>query len=163
MNIFQRLSLIWRKFTPLEDFILSCFLNKIDGEYKRILDLQIRSVKKVQRSLDWNEILFYAKNNKWLEKFPNNQEIVLAKLEFRVQDKNKKWIVKLHSVSGHLFTIQINPSPKAICFSKDFEILSFALLDSPIIHSLTRIMRKCIAFYLRILIFQRENLLMDGR
>ena len=64
-------------------------------------------------------------------KYPNTQEIVLANIEFRLKETKKKWKAKIYSVNGHLFSININPSPKKICFIKDFEIISLALIDNP--------------------------------
>ena len=131
MNMFQRISLFWRTFTPLEDFLLNQFLRHLQTDARNTTETQINSITKTQRNLNWNEIRFYSRNINQIIKYPNTQEIVLANIEFRLKETKKKWKAKIYSVNGHLFSININPSPKKICFIKDIEIISLALIDNP--------------------------------
>lgn len=131
MNMFQRISLFWKTFTPLEDFLLNQLLRHLQTDARNTTEIQINSITKTQRYLNWNEISFYSRNPDQIIKYPNTQEIVLANIEFKPKGTKKKCNAKIYSVNGRLFSININPSPKKICFLKDFEIISLALIDNP--------------------------------
>ena len=131
MDLIQRISLIWKRLTPLEEFLLKEFLNQTYPEAKRVTELQINSITKTSRYLKWNEILFYRKKIDGIERYPNLQEIVLVKIIFRPKGNKKKWIARIYSVQGYLFSIHINPSPKKISFMKDYELIALTLVDNP--------------------------------
>ena len=101
MNIFQRISLFWKAFTPLEDFLLNHLLNNIDTDLKNITAHQINSITKTQRLLDWSEINYYCSKFDEKFKYPNTNEIILAVIYFRVKGENKKYKSKI-SLQAHL-------------------------------------------------------------
>ncbi len=135
MNIFQSISLLWKTFTPLEDFLLNQFLSHADDELKNITEHQIKYITKAQRLFDWNEINYYCSKFDESFKYPNNDEIVLCVIDFRSKEINKKYIAKIYAVNGRLFSINVKPGVKEISFKDDLEIISFELVDNPMEYS----------------------------
>lgn len=135
MTFSQRLSLMWRRFSPLEERLIAAVREVLPPQAQTIFDAQIAGVTLVQRlPPHWLEISFYRQNRgkvDWsgIATFPRTGEFRLAEVEFSVGGRRYKAI--LTSIGGHVFDFTMRPSPKAIAFADWDSVPSARLLSDP--------------------------------
>ena len=134
MTFTQRLSLLWRRFSPLEERLLAVVREVLPSQAQSIFDSQVGSISLVQRHP--NEVCFYRKRSgkvDWSDvpTFPRTGEFRLAEVRFRVA--KKRYTATLTSVGGHIFDFTITPSPKAIAFAEWDAAPSTRLLADPMV------------------------------
>ena len=133
---FRRLTLLWKRFSPLEERLLASARSALPAEAVPIFDAQVAAITRVQRlPPSWNEISFYRiKRGKldWsgVALFPCTDEFRLAEIRFLVQ--SKPYRATLTSISGHIFDLTITPSPKAVLFADWDAPPAVQLLDNPL-------------------------------
>jgi len=110
------LSLFWKRFTPLEEQLLSEVRKVIPVEGQPVFDAQVRAINHVQRMpLSWGEIDFYCRPN-WTRVpiFPCTDEFRLAQVKFRIAGRAYK--ATLSCINGHIFDFAITPGPRNVAF-----------------------------------------------
>jgi hypothetical protein len=133
---FRKLTLLWKRFSPLEERLLSSVRSVLPAGAIAMFDAQVAAITRVQRLPPlWNEISFYRiKRGKpdWsgISLFPCTDEFCLAEIRFMVQSKPYK--AALTSISGHIFDLTITPSPKHVAFSEWDAPPAVQLLDNPL-------------------------------
>ncbi|MGA9453821.1 MAG: hypothetical protein WBW41_21030 [Verrucomicrobiia bacterium] len=142
MTITQRFSLIWRRFTPLEERLLSAVRDALPLQAQTIFDAQVAGITLVQRLPSWTEIDFYRRRHgkvDWsdIPAFPHTGEFRLAEIRFASQGRRYK--ATLISIAGHIFDFAITPSPKAIAFAAWDSAPSSQLLSDPLIVEARRV------------------------
>lgn len=130
MTFSQRLSLLWRRFSPLEERLVAAVREVLPPQAKAVFDAQIAGITLVQRHP--NEICFYRRRSgkvDWsgVPTFPRTGEFRLAEVRFSV--KGRRYKTTLTSIGGHIFDFAVTPSPKAIAFA-DWDAAPSALLLS---------------------------------
>jgi hypothetical protein len=119
MSIGNRIKLLWRRFSPLEEKLLAAVRRALPSAALSIFDAQVAAINHVQRLPHWTEIDFYhLKRGKsdWtsVPSFPNVGEFDLAEIRFAVSGMRFK--ATLSSIKGHVFDFRIQPSPNSIAF-----------------------------------------------
>jgi hypothetical protein len=120
MTIGQRLSLLWRRFSPLEDRLLAAVRNVLPAAAVSIFDEQVRAIAHVQRLPGWTEIDYYPRRRgrvDWasVPLFPRRGEFPLARVGFAVE--RRRYRATLGCVAGHIFDFGITPGPQRIAFA----------------------------------------------
>ena len=121
MTILQRLSLIWRRFSPLEERLIAAVREVLPPQARGVFDAQIAGITLVQRLPPrWSEISFYRQRHgkvDWsdLPAFPRTGEFRLAEVQFSVEGRRYK--ATLTSIGGHIFDFTVIPSAKAVAFA----------------------------------------------
>jgi hypothetical protein len=115
----QRLSLIWRRFSPLEERLLREVRGALSPAAQRTLDAQIHAINKVQRAPGWTEIAFYRMRRgkaDWsgVPLFPREEELPLAEVRFRAA--GRAYRARLTAIRGHIFDFGITPGPRDVAF-----------------------------------------------
>ncbi|MBK7997526.1 MAG: hypothetical protein IPK15_02025 [Verrucomicrobia bacterium] len=133
MTIAQRISLTWRRFSPLEERLIAAVREVLPSQAQVIFDAQIAGITLVQRHP--NEICFYRRVSgkvDWsgVPTFPHTGEFRLAEVRFGVGGQRFK--ATLTSIGGHVFDFTITPSPKAIAFADWDRAPSTSLLSDPL-------------------------------
>jgi len=138
LNQMKRISLLWRRFTPLEEFLLDVLQRELPEEARCINQQRIDRINRVSRPLDRTEIMFYQM--RWGKDvvdeeplFPcrSQQDLILADIQFSPCNSSGVWRSQVNAVCGIMFSITTRPSPKAISFSKHFVLRSVELVDDP--------------------------------
>lgn len=134
MTITQRISLLWRRFSPLEEQLITAVRKVLPSQAQAIFDAQIAGITLVQRYS--NIICFYRKVSgkvDWsgIPTFPHTGEFRLAEVRFRAGDSRFK--ATLTSISGHIFEFAVTPNPRAIAFAVWEGVPSIGLLCDPLI------------------------------
>ncbi|MFO1487933.1 MAG: hypothetical protein U1F65_05600 [Verrucomicrobiota bacterium] len=134
MTITQRLSLLWRRFSPLEERLVAVVREVLPPPAQSIFDSQVASITLVQRHP--NEICFYRRRSgkvDWSDvpTFPRTGEFQLAEVRFSVTKRTYK--ATLTSIGGHIFDFTITPNPKAIAFAEWDAAPSARLLADPMV------------------------------
>jgi hypothetical protein len=119
VTIGNRIKLLWRRFSPLEEKLLAAVRRGLPPAALSTFDAQVAAINHVQRLSHWTEIDFYhLKGGKsdWtsVPPFPNTGEFDLAEIRFTVGGKRFK--ATLSSIKGHIFDFRIQPSPSSIGF-----------------------------------------------
>ena len=119
MSITQRLSLLWRRFSPLEERLIAAVREVLPPQAQPIFDAQVAGITLVQRLPQWTEVDFYRRRKgkvDWsdIPAFPRTGEFPLAEVRFAVAKRRYK--ATLSSIGGHIFDFGITPSPKAAAF-----------------------------------------------
>jgi len=132
MTIAQRISLMWRRFSPLEDRLIAAVREVLPSQAQTIFDAQVAEITLVQRHP--NEICFYrrvAGKVDWsgVPTFPRTGEFRLAEVRFIVA--GRCYQATLTSIGGHVFDFTITPSPKAVAFTDWDSAASTRLLSDP--------------------------------
>ena len=128
----RRLSLLWKRFTPLEERLFVEIRHVLPTEAQPIFDAQVAAINHVQRlPPSWGEIDFYRRPD-WsgVPLFPCTDEFRLAKVRFRVGGRPYKAV--LSSISGHIFDFAITPGPKAVAFEAWDGTATCVLLGDPL-------------------------------
>jgi hypothetical protein len=116
MTISQRLSLMWRRFAPLEERLLAAVREVLPPQAQVILDAQIAGVTFVQRlPPHWLEISFHRKRHgkvDWsdIPMFPRSGEFRLAEVQFTVGGQRHK--STLTSIGGHGIRLHSEAEPE---------------------------------------------------
>jgi hypothetical protein len=136
MTILQRLTLLRRRFSPLEERLLAAVCEVLPPQAQPVFDAQVAGITLVQRPLGWNEINFYCRRQgkvDWSDvpAFPNTGEFPLAEVRFSTAGRRYK--VTLTCIGGHIFDFAITPSPKAIAFVGWDGAPSVRLLTDPLV------------------------------
>ena len=134
--VIQRLSLLWKRFSPLEERLLGEIRHVLPLDALPIYDAQVTAINRVQRlPPSWSEIDFYrirgGKPN-WagISMFPCTEEFRLASVAFRVGGKGYK--ATLHCIGGHIFDFAITPGARAVSFDQWEAKPSAVLLADPL-------------------------------
>src|ERR1035441_1920255 len=136
MTILQQLSLLRRRFSPLEERLIAAVREILPPQAQPLFDAQIAGITLVQRPLAWNEINFYRRRRgkvDWsdIPPFPHTGEFPLAEVRFSAAGKRYK--ATLSSIGGHIFDFAITPSPKSIAFTSWDGAPSIRLLTDPLV------------------------------
>ena len=139
MTIAQRFSLMWRRFSPLEERLIAAVREVLSPQAQAIFDAQVAAITVVQRHP--NEICFYRRVSgkvDWsgVPTFPHTGEFRLAEVRFSVGGRRFK--ATLTSIGGHAFDFTVTPSPKAIAFADWDGAPSASLLSDPLTRQSTR-------------------------
>ena len=131
----QRLSLLWKRFTPLEEQLFAQIRTVLPHSMQPIFDAQVAAINHVQRLPPaWSEIDYYCRRggrNYWntVRTFPCIDEFRLAEVVFHVE--GKRYRATLTSIGGHIFDFAILPGPKKVAFSTWTEPAHATLLGDP--------------------------------
>ena len=128
----RRLSLLWKRFTPLEVRLFAEVRKVLPKDAQPLFDAQVAAINHVQRlPPSWSEIDFYSRPN-WarIPLFPCTGEFRLAEVRFRAGGRPYKAV--LSSINGHIFDFAITPGPKAIAFEAWDGRSTSALLGDPL-------------------------------
>ncbi len=136
MTISQRLSLAWRRFSPLEERLIAAVREILPARAQPIFDAQVAGITLVQRLPGWNEIDFYRRRHgkvDWgdIPAFPRTGEFPLAEVRFSAAGQRYK--ATLTCIGGHIFDFGITPSPKPVAFAPWDDSPSARLLNDPLI------------------------------
>jgi hypothetical protein len=115
----KRISLLWRRFTPLELGLLDAVRSVLPRAALPIFDAQVNAVTRVQRLPGWSEIAFYRMRHgrvSWdgVPLFPATSELPLAEVRFAVRGRSFRAI--LTAIHGHIFDFAITPGARDIAF-----------------------------------------------
>jgi hypothetical protein len=141
MTIFQYISLLWTRFTPLEKRLLAEVRAVLPEAARPIFDAQVSAVTKSQRVLKWNEICYY-RIKRWkvswsdVPLFPCTDEMELAEVRFKAAGKQFK--ATLGSVAGHIFDFRLQPGGRSVAFALWEDTPRTRLLDDPMRQSTGR-------------------------
>jgi hypothetical protein len=116
----QRLSLLWRRFSPLEERLIATVRDVLPAEATPAFDAQIAAITLVQRHPHWTEIAFYRR--RWgkvdwsgVPMFRHTGEYRLAEVRFAAG--RRRYRATLTCIGGHIFDFAITPSPRSIAFA----------------------------------------------
>lgn len=135
MTIRQRLSLLWGRFTPLEQRLLAAVRGVLPAQAQPAFDGQVAAITLIQRLPGWTEIAFYRRR-RWktdwdgVPLFPRTAEFPLAEVRFTVAGRRYK--ATLTSIGGHIFDFGITPSPKDVAFADWDGAPTVRLLGDPL-------------------------------
>ena len=130
--VIRRLSLFWKRFTPLEVRLFAEVRNVLPKDAQPLFDAQVAAINHVQRlPPSWSEIDFYRRPN-WasIPPFPCTDEFRLAEVRFRAGGRPYRAV--LSSINGHIFDFAITPGPKAVAFEAWDGRATSALLGDPL-------------------------------
>jgi hypothetical protein len=131
----QRLTLLWRRFSPLEERLFATVRSILSPEAVPIFDAQVGAITHVQRLPLWTEIDYYPRRFgrvDWAKvpRFPLTGEFPLARVRFAV--RGRRYRATLSCVEGHIFDFGITPSPKSVAFSDWDSAPTVELLVNPL-------------------------------
>lgn len=134
MSALQRLTLLWRRFSPLEQQLLESVRQALPSQARAAFDAQVAGVTRVQRLPHWTEIAFYRLRRgsvDWsgIPLFPRTEEFPLAEVRFRAAGHSYK--ARLTAIAGHVFDFAITPGPRAVAFARWEAEPEVRLLESP--------------------------------
>jgi hypothetical protein len=134
MTFFQYVSLLWTRFTPLEQRLLAEVRGVLPEAARPIFDAQVAAINHSSRPLKWNEIYYYRKRRGkvfWADvpSFPCTDEMELAEVRFRAAGKRYKAV--LSSIQGHISDFYIRPGGRLIAFAPWEDTPQTRLLDDP--------------------------------
>jgi len=117
MPILQKISLLWRRFSPLEEQLIAAVRKVLSPPAQTIFDAQVAAITLVQRHP--NEICFYRRRAGKIDwsgvpSFPRTDEFQLATMRFTAQGRSYQ--AKLTCLKGHMFDFSIIPGPQAVTF-----------------------------------------------
>lgn len=116
-----RISLLWRRFSPLEERLFAAVRLVLPRPAVPTFDAQVDAITRVQRLPGWTEIDYYARGSGRLDwsrapVFPRTGEFPLARVRFAVRGRDYR--ATLSCVAGHIFDFGITPSPQSIAFAE---------------------------------------------
>src|ERR1044071_5148728 len=120
MTITERLSLLWRRFSQLEERLIAAVRNSLPSQVQLKFDAQLAAITLVQRHPHWTVIAFYRRRFgkvDWSDvpMFPRTGEFRLAEVRFTAEGRRYK--ATLTCIGGHILDFAVTPSPKAIGFA----------------------------------------------
>src|SRR5256885_1528640 len=118
MTIAQRISLMWRRFSPLEERLITAVREVLPPQAQVVFDAQIAGITLVQRHP--NEICLYRRVSgkvDWsgIPTFPRTGEFRLAEVRFSVEGRRYK--ATLTRIGGDAFFFSKTPRPQTTPFS----------------------------------------------
>jgi hypothetical protein len=119
-ELIQQVTLLWKRFSPLEERLLSEVRTVLPPAAQRTFEAQVAAITHVQRSPpSWSEISFYRLTRgvvDWtgVPLFPYTDECRLAEVRFSAAGRAFK--STLTCIGGHLFDFVTIPGPKAVAF-----------------------------------------------
>jgi hypothetical protein len=131
----QRLTLLWKTFTPLEEQLFAQIRTVLPESMLPIFDAQVAAINRVQRlPPTWSEIDYYClrgRRSLWstVPQFPCTDEFRVAEVMFHVEGVLYRAV--LTSIEGHVFDFAIVPGPRKIAFAKWTEPARVTLLGDP--------------------------------
>lgn len=130
----KRLTLFWKRFTPLEAKILSEVQLALSQECGHIFKAQIAAINLVQRHIDWSEVLFYRKKGKRIDwsdilSFPIKKNLRLAKVDFYID--HQSYQATVNCIFGHILSLTFSPAEKPIAFREWDGKCNVELLEDP--------------------------------
>jgi hypothetical protein len=131
----QRLALLWKRFTPLEEQLFAQIRTVLPDSMQLIFDAQVAAISRVQRlPPTWNEIDYFCRRNGrdgWslVPPFPCTDEFRLAEVVFHVE--GTRYRAALTSIQGHIFDFAIVPGPRRVAFAEWTEPARVTLLGDP--------------------------------
>jgi len=119
MNLAQRIILLWRRFSPLEERLLAAVREVLPAAAVPVFDAQVAAVTLVQRHP--HEICFYRRRHgkvDWsgVPTFPRTGEFPLAEVRFPVAGRGYK--ATLSSISGHFFDFSVTANTRKVAFKE---------------------------------------------
>jgi len=140
LNQIKKISLLWRRFTPLEEFLLEVLQRELPEEPRRINQRRIDLINCVRRPLKWTEIMFFQLHDGKPvrdegDMFPcrSQEEIILAQIRFMPERSQRSYTSEIIAVSGYMFSIDTHPSPKRIAFCREYILKGVKLVDDPMV------------------------------
>jgi hypothetical protein len=135
LTIKQRLKLLWRRFSPLEERLLAAVRTVLPTAAQSTYDAQVAAITRVQRHPRWTEIRFYRMRQgkvDWSDVpgFPCSDQSRLAQVRFLVHAKT--YTATLTCIKGHIFDIAVTPSPKQVAFALWDGAPAIQLLNDPL-------------------------------
>ena len=135
MTFPQRLSLLWRRFSPLEERLFATVRSALPLRATPIFDAQVAAITYVQRLPRWTEIDYYRRRFgrvDWsgVPTFPRTAEFQLARVHFAAG--GRRYRATLTCVAGHIFDFGITPSPQSVAFADWDSVPTAALLGDPL-------------------------------
>jgi hypothetical protein len=112
----DRLSLLWRRFTPLEERLLAAVRSVLPDDVQLLFDGQVAAITRVQRlPPTWSEIDFYCLRLGKVDwscapSFPCTDEFRLAEVRFQAAGASYRAV--LTCGAGHIFDFAITPGPR---------------------------------------------------
>jgi hypothetical protein len=144
-TVIRELGLLWKRFSPLEERLLSEVRQVLPAAAKSAFDAQVAAVNHVQRLPPaWSEIDLYrlpgGKKSRligrgkvsWLgvPMFPCTDEFRLAAVSFRIA--GRPYTATLSSIQGHISDFATTPGPRAVAFDPWDEAPVARLLGDPL-------------------------------
>ena len=117
----DRVTLLWKRFSPLEERLLSAVRELLPTAAQSILDSQVAAITLVQRAPpSWGEICFYRRR-RWrvdwggVALFPCTDEFRLAEVRFKANGRSFR--SALTCIGGHIFDFATTPGPRRVAFA----------------------------------------------
>lgn len=135
MTLKRRIAMLFRRFTPLEEKLLSAVRGVLPRGAVDAFDAQVAAINRVQRLPRWTEIDFYSMRGgkvDWshVALFARTTEFPLAEVRFHAGGRPYK--ARLTAVDGHIFDFAIVPGGRDVAFL-DWEGEAHAvLLENPL-------------------------------
>jgi len=119
MTFAQQLTLVWKRFSPLEERLIAAVRGVLPPEVQSTFDAQTKAVNRVQRGPEWTEIAFYRLRRgrpdwRGVPPFPRTNEFPLAEVRFGAG--GRKYKSRLTCIGGHVFDFATTPSPRDVAF-----------------------------------------------
>jgi hypothetical protein len=135
MTLRQRIALLLRRFSPLEERLFAAVRGVLPLEALDTFDAQVQAINRVQRHPEWTEIAFYSMRRgkvDWslVPLFPRVNEFPLAEVRFVAGSREFK--ARLTSIGGHIFDFAITPSVRDAAFSAWEGDPSAVLVSNPL-------------------------------
>jgi hypothetical protein len=135
MTVIQRLTLLWRRYSPLEQSLLQAVRGALPPAVQPIFDAQVAAVSRVQRHPHWTEIVFYRLRRgkvDWTDvpTMPRVDEFPLAEVRFQAAGRSYK--ARLTAIKGHICDFAITPSPRDVAFAAWESEAQVRLLSDPL-------------------------------
>ena len=136
MTFTQRLSLLWRRFSPLEERLFATVRSALPLQATPMFDAQVAAITHVQRLPQWTEIDYYRRRFRRVDwsgvpTFPRTGEFQLSRVHFAVG--GRRYRATLACVAGHIFDFGITPSPQSVAFADWDSVPTAALLADPLV------------------------------
>ncbi len=133
-KMLRRLRLLLRTFTPVEEQILQLVGDTLPDDHRSLFYSQVKSINKVQRTLDWTEINFYCMEFgkvRWNPNllFPNRAEFEIGTVDYRI--KGVRFATNLSAVGGHIFSLVTRPNIKPYCLDRIDEVEAVTITGDP--------------------------------
>lgn len=119
--MFERLSLLWRRFSPVEERLLAAVRDVLPDDARPPFDAQVSAINLIQRHPpSWTEICYFRKKRfkvDWsgVPVFRCADEFRLAQIRFRADGRRFK--STLTCIDGHIFDFSTTPGLKTVAFS----------------------------------------------
>lgn len=132
----ERLTLLWKRFSPLEERLLTEVRQVLPAAAQPLFDAQVAAITRVQRlPPSWTEICFYRMRRgradwRGVPLFPCTDEFRLAEVRFHIG--GQRFRATLTSIGGHIFDFATTPGPKHVAFAAWDAEPRVALLADPL-------------------------------